>query len=1004
MRRRKRSIPVVLTNGVKQAADSKVQQLGALDVAENCYFEKTGRLVKRRGFDDTAFAPSPYSGGPEIGDGRREIPFRSSSVLATSRALYSTDSGVFRGYLSESNAPTRTVVARDITAGHSYACSIEANGHRVVAWVVYDHVILGHGTLWAALLNSENELVFKGEIDTDTATKPRLTKLGNVVVLMWVAGGTSAPHDLKFQTMDCSVANPSWGGATTVATDVTTERIYDCHANSTAFFFAWYDGTDIEIRRYNNALAQTHQARITTDASSALGIYASTDHLCVGWSNSSGPVTNGAIRSAADLTQVVATTAIHSGVESYSVNWAQLSSTDYLYVLGQMPLVGSFGAGQTFARTKTGTLNSAGTAAITPTDFWNLLPASRPHIHDSRVYCVEGFIDPLGTGQEAYYLCELFYDASAAAFPRPVSAIATSGTGYMLHNLQSAGGGAGPKLGQISEPEPGEFLIALPEKFRFEENLHGEAGATLYGWSFNDTTAPMGAELGSTLYLSGGYVSQFDGETVVESGFAWGPSRADVSFGAGSNNWQYVFTYVWMDAGQLHESAPSQPFDAASATFPVTLQVQSLNLTNKYRPFDTEATGTPVAIRYYRTIHNGTAYFFVGDIECEIGSPFTQFTDSATDNDIQDNVVLYTEGGLPNSQLVPASCLITHDNRIFAGLSNGVIFTKQWTSDRSAQFTPDLSHTLDTRDEENVTGLGVLDDALVIGKSSYLYGMQGNGPGPGGSPIYPTPRRIPTDVGFASPLGIVTTPQGLIWSSGRGPRLLPRGFGNVTWIGQEARDVFEDFPAVVGGVMLEDRNLVAFIAHDQTPGAGECAIVYLDYERGQWTYGLPATRGRVFLSACMVDGTLRLLESSGGASTIWIEGTDTYEDGEHLVFAIETTKVRPNQQIAGFQRCWAVRILGEVIEPCELVLKVGLNDAAPAEVARWDLGSSSAGDTFVLEHVLAVQKATSYRFRIEDATSEIAGDAPSNGFALNGIELDVVTLDGGYPLHASARR
>src|SRR5690606_38172658 len=126
-------------------------------------------------------------------------------------------------------------------------------------------------------------------------------------------------------------------------TDVTTERIYDCHANATAFFFAWYDGNDIEMRRYSNSFVQTHSARITTDASSALGILASTDHLCVGWSNSSGPVTNGAIRSAADLTQVVATTAIHTGVESYSVNWAQLSSTDYLYVLGQMPNVGSFG-------------------------------------------------------------------------------------------------------------------------------------------------------------------------------------------------------------------------------------------------------------------------------------------------------------------------------------------------------------------------------------------------------------------------------------------------------------------------------------------------------------------------------------------------------------------------------------------------------------------------------------------------------------------------------------
>ncbi len=77
--------------------------------------------------------------------------------------------------------------------------------------------------------------------------------------------------------------------------------------------------------------------------------------------------------------------------------------------------------------------------------------------------------------------------------------------------------------------------------------------------------AMVSEPLGNNLNISGGVVSAYDGQNVVEQNFHLYPenlSYESIIFGGnlGKGSYQYSATYSWTDAqGQIHESAPSVP-------------------------------------------------------------------------------------------------------------------------------------------------------------------------------------------------------------------------------------------------------------------------------------------------------------------------------------------------------------------------------------------------------------------------------------------------------------
>lgn len=580
---------------------------------------------------------------------------------------------------------------------------------------------------------------------------------------------------------------------------------------------------------------------------------------------------------------------------------------------------------------------------------------SKPFVYNGTVFQVLGYNDAL---QGAYYL--VAGDTTATYVNR---------VGYQ----NSTEGGFFPsRLTNVAQTSSTDFVLPTLIKTALQSTAGGLTslgGVNATVMSFSDRSLWQTADVPRSKYIAAGMLMHYDGKNLVEAGFSVYPEFCNVvSAGSGTltaGTRTYAAIFEWTDNnGQIHRSAPkfSAPITSTGDANLVTVPV--LNLTAKQN----------VKIGVYRTVDAGTTYYKVATVDnALVGGASPTYTDSTSDDDLVENELLYTTGGVVDN-IPPPSCssVVPYRNRlVLVGLEdeNAAWYSKAIQPGYGVAF----SDSFVIRCDEGKGGLkagGVLDEKLILFKASDIFVTAGQGPlDTGYQNDFQTPQRIMSDVGCSDPKSVVSTTQGLIFKSAKGWYLLDRTL-NVQYIG--ARVEAYNGLTVSGAVLMDGVTQVRFTHSDGT------ALMY-DYALNQW-----ATQpSRQAAGCCIWQDSFVVVTDAG---VVKYEDGSTYLDSGSAQSTHFTTPWIATAGIEGFQRVYAAMLLGQKYSNHVITIKVGYDrEETYFETFVFDL-STLSGTVEQLKLKPSRQQCQAIRFDISDSN---ASNIDGAGFAASVLALKV---------------
>lgn len=507
---------------------------------------------------------------------------------------------------------------------------------------------------------------------------------------------------------------------------------------------------------------------------------------------------------------------------------------------------------------------------------------------------------------------------------------------------------------------------------------------------------------GDVLFLPGGSPREFDGGSIVESGFHLFPEAPpsnvasnlpDVGTGNEVSAWTSTsgsltdgtyfvqLMFEWTDTrGRIHRSAPSIPFQMVVSG----VTGYSIRIMNPL----TARTG--VRLVAYRTIVNAAesaTYFRAAETPVPPLSAGTLYTSIAlTDSDanIQDNEQLYTTGGVLDN--APAFAMRQakpwKDRVMFLLEENRRAFG--W----SKLVKPDLglewsdSFFFEVNDEfGDFTALAPLGSNFLFFKRNAVYWISDAGPDDTGTGQFAEPRRLDGYLGTELPRSVVSTEMGVFYQAP----------DNVIWlitpslervaVGEPCADIAL---TVVGAMEVPDKRQVRF-------HTGSTTLVY-DTMHKIWT----TFTGQGALACTMFGANAHYL-SSGAA--VRKDGTAYDEAGTSYQAVLEFAWFSLNQ-LAGYQRVWSGDIVGETLGAYTLsaVLTSDFGTTTTTKSLASSSFTAAKGHVARFHVPLSLQVKTALRLKLQD-------DSPSTAGGLwEGVNLQCGFAPGRRPALPSAHR
>lgn len=328
------------------------------------------------------------------------------------------------------------------------------------------------------------------------------------------------------------------------------------------------------------------------------------------------------------------------------------------------------------------------------------------------------------------------------------------------------------------------------------------------------------------------------------------------------------------------------------------------------------------------TITGGGGTGAIAQAVVEVFNPNAAYPASYLDVNTPDaaittNTILYTTGGVLDCVNPPSFyCQCLHWNRIWGvdETRRTIWFTKAFTPGE----TPGYNEALTISFPQDITGLWSLDDKLIIGTSTGLFIVYGQGPADNGQGSDLTiPQPVACDSGPVDWRSGVVYPGGFIFRSQTGFMLCDRSL-NVSWIGKDVVDLLTSFPNVISAVMVPYATQVRFLCQQNGnavyPG-NVCVLVY-DYLVQKWLehqYVFPrALAGLMLTEKTPITPASYAMVGWDGA--LWLEqqptATNAYMDQtEQGLWEFVSTSVRSAwfkiQGVNGYQRVKQIQVLYE---------------------------------------------------------------------------------------------
>lgn len=512
------------------------------------------------------------------------------------------------------------------------------------------------------------------------------------------------------------------------------------------------------------------------------------------------------------------------------------------------------------------------------------------------------------------------------------------------------------------------------------------------------------AEIANNLYVGGGMLFAYDGQSLVEDSYNWNPVIQSMTpSSTGNTNYSYVAVWEWVDnAGNLHRSAPSVPYDLTTNA-PIgagsnvsNITIYPLSLTEK-----TPANNrSPVVCVLYRTKANGTEYYKLPVTTANNNDTGNQYITTAPDNttDADLTELIYTtDGVLPNDAPPPVGALVVHRNRLFTIDSTNplvIYYSKRVGATNAVEWSDAQVINVDPTGGP-VIALASLDDKLIIFKESSIRFIAGQGPQPdGANDDYGDTILVTTDAGCNNIRSVVNTPEGIIFKSSKGVYMINRGL-QVSYIGAAVEAFNPDF--VTSAVLMAENNQIR-ITLDTAK-----MLVY-DYFVNTWS---------VFTNLNAVDSIIwnNTQAFITNAGRVAVETPNTYNDNG-TPYSMEITTGWLNfSGIQGFQRLWRFYVLGEFKSEHDLQVNlyydynnatsqtINVNPVVPNYYgSQSPYGSGSYGGSFDLyqyEIRPARQKCMVMKVQISDQA--ISGTL-EQGYELSNLRFEYGVEGGGNRL------
>jgi hypothetical protein len=543
--------------------------------------------------------------------------------------------------------------------------------------------------------------------------------------------------------------------------------------------------------------------------------------------------------------------------------------------------------------------------------------------------------------------------------------------------------------------------------------IYSQTGINLASFDVNTQDIDT-VNIASNLFITGGYLSQFDGYVPVESSFFLFPENVTAVASATSGSmaaaeYWYSVTYEWTDnQGYAYRSQPSIPTTVTlTSDTSVTVNIPMLRLTSK--------TTNVVKIVIYRYSLLSGAYNQVTSITAPILNDTTvdsyAYTDTLADSSVIGNNILYTTGGVVPDTNGPAcnGIMTLFDTRLWlvdAEDPNLLWVSKQviegTTVEMSSYFTiycaPNQGTVASTGP---ITALAPMDDKLIIFKENAIYYINGTGPDNLGTtqvgcPLgqYSQPTFCTSVVGCTNQQSIVMTSMGLMFQSDKGIWLLSRDL-QTSYIGSPV-EAFNG-ATVNSANAIPGTNYVVF-----TLSTGQ-SLMY-DYYVQQWgTFeGAPAVSSTLYQDLhTIVDQYGNISQATPGV----------YADIDNPVLMSFVTSWLNLAGLQGYERFYEFYMLANFLSPHSLLCQVAydynpsvsnsqLITPTPQRYSSpvpspFGVPTPFGAPTSKEQYRVHAKKQLCESFQLAITEVAVQGQPIGAGFTMSGIDL-VVDIKKGY--------
>lgn len=1002
----KSSIPINFAQGLDQKTDPLQVAPGRFLSLQNSIFDKAGRLTKRNGYGQLPSLPDTSSTFLTTFNGN--LTAIGTSIHAFSQG---SESWVSKGNINKAAFSTLPVIrsstnqsqADTATAPNGLACTVytdnipNGSGSNDPA---YYYVITDTSTGQ----NIVSPTLIRAATGTTTGS-PRVFLLKNYFIIVFTdnISGTYHLEYLALSTMSATLVTPTAVSITAVYTPNSKVNFDGVVAND-SLYLAW-NGSDTSIKliRLSSTLVlsstKSFSGQTATIMSVTADTSASTAIIYAAYSDGS----NGHVVAVnQNLITVLGPTSF--GSATY-VNLAAVANNGICTIYYEVSDTYSYDT--------------------IPNDFVRSITVTQAGVVGSVIDLILG----VGLASKAVQVNGVNYFLVVYQSDNQPTYFLANGSGQIVSRFAYSNAGPYNILGLPQINVSGQTLsmaylfkdlISSVNKTQGIANANGiysQLGINLATIDLNPSSI-VGAEIGSDLQFTGGFLWMYDGYSPVENGFFLWPDYVEVTTaGTGglitAQEYFYQVTYEWADnQGNVFRSSPSIPVSVTTTgtTSANTVNVPTLRLTYKI--------ANPVKICIYRWSTAQQTYYQVTSVQVPTMNDPTideiAFVDTLADSAIIGNNILYTTGGvIENISPPPTNVITLFDNRLW--LVDAEDPNLLWYSKQVIEATPvEMSDLLTiyaapTTSAQGSTGptkaAAPMDDKLILFKANAIYYISGKGPdNTGANSQYSDATFITSTVGSSNQQSIVFIPQGLMFQSNKGIWLLERNL-QTTYIGAPVED-FALGGLVQSAVNIPGTNQVRF-----TLDSG-VTLLY-DYFYGQWSTFVNVKA----ISSTIYESLHTYINSFGQA---YQETPGKYLDGDQPVLMSFRTSWFNLAGLQGFERAYFFYLLGTYFSPHKLSVGIAYDyNPNPTQVSvispdnfslpwggeqLWGSGTPWGGATNLEQwrvH-LQQQKCEAFQLVITESFDASFGTIAGAGLTLSGIDL-VVGSKGGYPRLKAAR-